>query len=279
VEFLETRFYDERDEYLPYQSLPSIAQALPYVQNRISSYEEFSTASLKDIVGNTWLNRAETKDVNTLSHMVFLNTETGFEGHALPLWTQLTAGFSPSIADLNGDGHLDLFLSQNFFATESETPRQDAGRSLLLQGDGTGTFTPIRGHRSGLIAYGEQRAAPVADIDRDGRVDVLVTQNGARTKLFRNVGAAPGLRIRLNGPTGNPRGIGATVRLHYENGNRGPALPITAGSGYWSQHSLTPVLGHGPHSVAAVEVRWPDGTTSKHPVDDTSRLQSPAYER
>ncbi|MFB6273135.1 MAG: FG-GAP-like repeat-containing protein, partial [Salinibacter sp.] len=279
VEFLETKYYEERDEYLPYQSLPSIAQALPYVQNRISSYEEFSTASLKDVVGKTWLNRAETKDVNTLSHMVFLNTETGFEGHALPLWAQLTAGFSPSIADLDGDGHLDVLLSQNFFATESETPRQDAGRALLLRGDGTGAFTPVKGHRSGLIAYGEQRAAPLADVDRDGRVDVLVTQNGAQTKLFRNVGAMPGLRVRLDGPAGNPRGIGATVRLRYENGDQGPALPITAGAGYWAQHSLTPVLGHGPRSVAAVEVRWPDGTTSTHPVDGTPGVVSPSFEQ
>ncbi len=279
VELLESKYYEERNEYLPYQGFPAIAQAIPYVQERISSFEEFSTASLDEIVGSAWLNRAETKDVNTLSHMVFLNTETGFEGHALPPWAQLTAGFSPSIADITGNGHLDILMSQNFFATESEMPRQDAGRALLLQGDGTGTFTPIKGHRSGLIAYGEQRAAPVADIDRDGRIDVLVTQNGARTKLFRNVGATPGLRIRLDGPAGNPRGIGAMVRLRYENGDRGPALPITAGSGYWSQHSLTPVFGHGPRSVAAVEVRWPDGTTSEHPVDTDASVVTIPYEQ
>ncbi len=265
---LETKYHEDRDGYLPFQGLPAIARTLPHVQDRMSSFEEFSTASLEEVVGSDWLNRAATKEANTVSHMVFLNTDDGFTGHALPFWAQLTAGFSPSVADLNGDGHLDLLLSQNFFATESETPRQDAGRALVLRGDGTGHFTPIKGHHSGVTVYGEQRAAPVADVDRDGRVDLVITQNGAATTLFRNVGATPGLRVRLDGSSANPSGIGATVRLRYDNGRRGPALPVTAGSGYWSQHSLTPVLGHGSQTVDAVEVQWPDGTSSEATVPD-----------
>ncbi len=266
MDLIETRYYEDRDGYLPYQDLPALAQNISYVQQRISSFEEFANSSLKEIVGPTWLDRAETKNANTLSHMVFLNTENGFEGDPLPLWAQLTAGFSPSVADANGDGHLDVLMSQNFFATESETPRQDVGRGLVLRGDGTGQFTPLEGHRTGLRVYGEQRAAPVADVDWDGRIDVLVTQNGAATRLFRNVGATPGLRVRLDGPPQNPRGIGATVRLRYDDESRGPAVALTAGSGYWSQHTLTPTLGHGDRSVAAVEVRWTDGTETETTV-------------
>jgi hypothetical protein len=202
--------------------------------------------------------------------MVFLNqgSEDGvqFQGQALPWWAQLTAAFAPSVADLTGDGHQDLLLSQNFFATEVSIPRQDGGRALLLRGDGTGQFEPIKGHHSGVIAYGEQRAAPLADVDGDGRVDVLVTQNGARTRLFRNTRAEPGLAVRLEAPGENRRAVGATVRLRYENGERGPATPVTAGTSYWSQHSLTPVLGSGEHSVEAVEVVWPDGTSSETAV-------------
>lgn len=271
VEFLETKYHEGREEYLPFQDLPTIAQSISHVPQRISSFDEFANASLEEVIGASWLNRASTKEASTLSHMVFLNTEEGFEGHALPLWSQLTTGFSPSIADADGDGHLDILLSQNFFATESELPRRDAGRALVLQGDGTGHFTPVKGHESGLIVYGEQRAAPIGDIDQDGRVDVLVTQNGAQTTLFQNVGAAPGLRVRLEGSPANPRAVGATVRLRYERGGRGPAVPITAGSAYWSQHSFTRVLGHGDRSAAAVEVRWPDGRTTDATVPDDAQ--------
>ena len=275
MDLLETKYHEERDAYLPYEGLSSIAQAMPFIRRRFSSFEAFSTSSLEEILGASRLQSADTKEVNTVSHLVFLNREGDpgprFEAQLLPPWAQLTAGFSPSIADANGDGHLDILMSQNFFATQVQTPRQDGGRALVLQGDGTGSFTPVKGHHSGLLVYGEQRAAPVADIDQDGRVDVLVTQNGAETTLFRNVGATPGLRVRLDGPDANPAGIGATVRLRYEDGSHGPAVPVTAGSAYWSQHSAVRVLGHGSRSVDAVEVQWPDGTTSEQSVEADAR--------
>lgn len=281
MDLLETQYHEERDEYLPYEGLSTMAQAMPFVRRRFSSFEDFSTASLKDIVGPSRFQSAETKEVNTVSHMVFLNTAgtngPRFEGRLLPMWAQLTTGFSPSLADANGDGHLDILMSQNFFATQIQTPRQDGGRALVLRGDGTGAFTPVKGHHSGLLVYGEQRAAPVADIDQDGRIDVLVTQNGAETKLFRNVGATPGLRVRLDGPDDNPSGIGATLRARYADGSRGPAVPVTAGSGYWSQHSAVRVLGHGNGTIAAVEVRWPDGTTTEQDVADGARSTVVAY--
>jgi hypothetical protein len=74
-----------------------------------------------------------------------------------------------------------------------------------------------------------------------GRVDVAVSQNGAATKLFHNIGATPGLRIKLQGSPGNPSGVGALMRLQFKE-RQGPAREIHAGSGYWSQDSLIQVL-------------------------------------
>lgn len=276
MDVIETHYHSERDEYLPFRDFSDLGEGMPYLRGRVRSFERFSQSSLPEIVGERRLQLAETKEVTTLSHMVFLNEETRagvqFEGHALPWWSQLSIGFAPTVADIDGDGFQDIVLSQNLFATEVKTPRRDGGRALWLKGDGTGQFAPVKGHESGLLVYGEQRAAPVSDVDGDGRVDLLVTQNGAETKLFRNEGATPGLRVRLEGSGANRRAIGATVRLQYEDGTRGPASVITAGSSYWSQHSLTPVLGLGDRSVAAVEVRWPDGTVSEHPVDEDVRV-------
>ena len=128
---------------------------------------------------------------------------------------------------MDGDGHEDLFLSQNFFAYQIETSRSDAGRGLWLRGDGTGNLTPVPGHESGVLVYGEQRGAAVADYDGDGRVDLIVTQNGAKTKLYRNVTAKPGMTIK------NSQG---QFRVKYANGSFGPIREINTGSGYWSQN-------------------------------------------
>lgn len=278
---IEAFYHSGRDEYLPYKGFREMGQALSYLRRRVKSFERFSEMSLPEIIGQQRFESANLKEASTLSHMVFLGKETDegprFEGRAFPWWSQLTTGFAPSVSDLDGDGNQDILLSQNFFATDVKIPRRDAGRGLWLRGDGTGAFTPVKGHNSGLRVYGEQRAAPLADFNRDGRVDVLVAQNGADTKLYRNVGATPGIRVRLEGRGGNLDAIGAVVRLRYADGGMGPASVVSAGSSYWSQHSSTTVLGHGGHSVDAVHVQWPDGRSTERSIDGDPRTITISY--
>ena len=164
------------------------------------------------------------------------------------------------VADFDGDGVEDIFLSQNFFDVDSTTSRYDAGRGLLLRGDGQGAFHAVPGQHSGVRVYGEQRGAAVCDFDGDARVDLVVTQNSTETRLFHNTQAKPGLRIRLDGPPGNPRGIGAILRLKF--GDRfGPAREVHAGSGYWSQDSVVQVMTT-PTPCTGLWIRWPGGKTA-----------------
>jgi hypothetical protein len=272
MDVIETKYYEEQGEYLPFEGLSTIAYALPYVRQRMRSFERFAQSSLEEIFGPQRMQSTAWKEASTLSNMVFLNRGSGeeqrFDGRALPLKAQYAPGFAPAVADFDGDGHEDILLSQNFFAVKIETPRLDAGRGLLLRGRGDGTFASVPGQASGIKVYGEQRAAPAADVDADGRVDILVTQNGAATKLYRNVGGAPGLRVRLDGPDANPSGVGAVVRLVDTEGRSGPARLVTAGSGYWSQGSSVPVMGKGTGTVSAVQVQWADGTRSSVDVPE-----------
>jgi hypothetical protein len=199
-----------------------------------------------------------------LDHTLFLNRGDHFEVRPLPRQAQLAPAFYAGIADFDGDGKEDLFLSQNFFATDVATPRDDAGRSLLLLGDGAGGLEAVPGQRSGLIVYGEQRGAAYADYDGDGRLDLAVSQNGDSTRLFRNVSAHPGLRVHLIGPVGNPSAIGAQMRLRYAD-RSGPVREVQAGSGYWSENGAAQVLGRALEPTA-LWVRWPGGREQVVPL-------------
>jgi hypothetical protein len=266
VDLIECRYDPELRKEVPDRGLKTILGALPWVQERVGTYEKYGQASVVDIYGEN-LKKAARLEVTTLASTVFVRRGDRFEARALPREAQFAPVFGVSVGDYDGDGNDDVFLSQNFFAMAPDLARQDAGRGLWLKGDGHGGLQPVPGQESGITVYGEQRGCALGDFDRDGRVDLVVTQNGADTKLYHNARGRPGLRVRLAGPPANRDGVGASVRLKF--GERdGPRREVHAGSGYLSDDSRTLVFGT-PTPPTEVEVRWPGGsrTVSHLPPD------------
>jgi enediyne biosynthesis protein E4 len=266
VSILETWFDPGLGKHTPIHDVWTLSRSLPWLLARYNSYEAFARASIEEALGDRFRD-AHYWEAGWLDTTVFLNRGDHFEVRVLPAAAQVAPAFATCVADFNGDGHEDLFLSQNFFAVRQGTSRSDAGRGLLLLGDGRGDFTPMTAQESGLAIDGEQRGAAVCDYDNDGRVDLAVTQVGDRTRLYHNATARPGLRVRLKGSPGNPQAIGAVLRLKSEK-TWGPARELHAGSGYWSQDSAVPVLSHSERPLE-LWLRWPGGkiTTAKVQLD------------
>jgi hypothetical protein len=256
VQLLESYFEPNSGRYVPSQMLERVTQAIPLLAARFPTHQSWADAGIEEVMGE----RRDTMrygEAGWLETTALLNRGDHFEARLLPLEAQIAPCFAVCVADYDGDGKEDVFLSQNFFAVNSDTSRYDAGRGLWLQGDGQGGLRAIPGQESGIKVYGEQRGAAVCDFDGDGRTDLVVTQNGGETHLFHNVRGKPGLRVRLRGPVGNPLGIGAVMRLKF--GDRlGPAREIHGGSGYWSQDSVVQVMS-GPSEPTQIWVRWPGG--------------------
>jgi hypothetical protein len=268
LDLIEAEYDPSRNLIVPRRMRERVAEVLPDVLGRFVTHKSYSAASMADILG-THQAAAHELRATTLASMVFLNRTNQFEAEALPDDAQLAPAFSVIAADFDGDGFEDIFLSQNFFANQPEVPRYDAGRGLMLRGDGTGHFTAMSGDVSGIKVYGEQRGAAAGDYDQDGRLDLTVTQNGAATKLFHNLHAKPGLRVRLEGPPGNPDGLGAQMRLFFGEA-AGPVHEIHGGSGYWSQDSTVSVLGV-PTQPTRIWVRWPGGKVSICPIPEKAK--------
>jgi hypothetical protein len=103
------------------------------------------------------------------------------------------------------------------------------------------------------------RGLVAGDIDNDGDLDLLVTNNGQTADLLRNDG--PGghaLVVRLIGTQSNRDGIGARLRL--TAAGRTQVREVKAGSSYLGQNDLRQHFGLGDGTRAErLEVSWPSG--------------------
>jgi len=263
VELIVAGFQSSRQRFVPDRWVDVYAGSMPFLLHRFPTHQAWAETDVEAALGPLL---AETRIADAVCRLslVLLNRQDHFQIVPLPQEAQLSPAFGACVADFDGDGCEDVFLAQNFFGVDRADSRYDAGRGLLLRGDGSGRFESVPGSISGLAIYGEQRGAAVCDYDRDGRVDLVVTQNNAETRLYRNRAARPGLRVRLERSDDRAPVVGATVRLRF--GQRwGPARELRAGTGYWSQDSSVLVMAQ-PETPSEVWVRWPRGSITQGPV-------------
>ena len=177
-------------------------------------------------------------------------------------------GFGTQWLDYDNDGQLDLFVA-NGAVTIVESQRGArypyGQRNQLFHGEGPAkTFhetSDIAGDAFRRLEVG--RGVAVGDIDNDGAVDVLVTNNNGPARLLHNEAAPQGhwLEVRLEGVRSNRFGIGARVGL-VRDGQPTIWRRVHTDSSYLSASDVRVHFGLGNNShVRSLLVEWPGGST------------------
>lgn len=174
--------------------------------------------------------------------------------------------FGVVFLDYDLDGRLDLLLANGHLEHEigkvqqSQTYAQPPTLLWNCGEDCPGRFIPVR-QAGDLLNPLVGRGLTYADIDDDGDLDVLITQNGRRPVLLRNDQATGHhyLRVRLVGRAPNTDAIGAQLALTAGGVTR--YRQVMPARGYLSQVELPVTFGLGATTeVEHMMIRWPDGT-------------------
>ncbi len=270
MDLLEVQWISDLNAFGMVRDFQTLTHALPILRQHVRTYREFSERSAEDIFGPV-LSRAADHEVTHWQTTLFMNRESHYEAVPLAAEVQWSPAFAPVVGDFNGDGRIDLFLSQNFFAVASGYPRLDSGRGLLLLANESYELVPQPAQKSGIRIYGSQRASVATDFNLDGRLDLAVTQNAGSVIHLENQSAEVGLRVELRTESANTFAIGANIRAQYRDGSFGPAMAVVAGSGYWSQNSLASLLT--PHNeIEKIHVSWPSGADTTAVVQPGTRV-------
>jgi enediyne biosynthesis protein E4 len=181
-----------------------------------------------------------------------------------------TLGFGCVFFDADLDGRLDLAVANGHIDDTVRNIRGNVGYAQspqLFLNQGNAKFLEVADQLGGGFSQSKVgRGLAVADFDRDGDLDLLLTTNNGPAHLYRNDQLAGNRSIRLHliGTKSNRDAIGASVRL-FSNGQI-QSRQVRSGSSYLSQSELPLTFGVGRQDeIEKIVIDWPSSKTEEYP--------------
>ncbi|TMU55641.1 hypothetical protein FGG15_15865 [Flagellimonas algicola] len=176
--------YHQEGKQFPLRGRECSSNQMPFIKKKFPTYHDFASASLEDVYGKENLATAVQFQSKTFASAYFENQGDGsFTSRPLPNLAQQTAVRDIIATDFTGDGLEDLLLFGNLYGFEVETPRQDAGYGLLMEGNGSGSFEPQMPYASGLYIPGDVSQACMLRL-ASNKKGLLVAKNNDYLQLL-----------------------------------------------------------------------------------------------
>ncbi len=174
--------------------------------------------------------------------------------------TRLLSGWGLKFFDYDNDGLVDLFLANGHPDDMIDQYSQQVHYKeplLLFHNDGTKMSNVSDQGGPIFKQMFPARGLAVGDYNNDGRIDVLIGNNGGAPVLLKN--NAEGnhwLGLKLQGTSCNRDAIGATIT--WSVGGKTRSRYKSNGGSYLSSHDLREVIGLGTATkIDWVEIKWP----------------------
>jgi enediyne biosynthesis protein E4 len=229
----------------PYQTdVVTMASWLPVTSNM----NQFHPADDPQLMENAMLQRQQNGTWSTIGRVI-ATTATG--------WS-----WSSRLNDFDNDGWLDLYvvngmIAQELFPFLPNHALVEHNQALRFDGQ---RFVPTPSWQLNDTASG--RGMATADFDNDGDIDVVINNLQSASVIYENqLCGGNSIQLDLRQTGDNPFAVGAHVRVVTDNGTDWQSVML--GRGYLSGATTRVHVGLGERVIQAIDIRWPDGTTSR----------------
>ncbi len=177
--------YYNNDTLYPVRGLESSYNQISSIKQKFMTFHAYGKAALADVYGSDNLQSALNYKAGNFATCYIENRGDGtFSAHPLHNMAQISSVNSILTEDVNGDGHLDLVIAGNLYGSEAETPRNDAGIGLLLEGDGKGNFKPVPPFQSGLFIDGDVRGLNLIHLGISKSRGIIAAKNNSPVQVI-----------------------------------------------------------------------------------------------
>jgi hypothetical protein len=181
--------------------------------------------------------------------------------HGVAQATRLLSGWGLKFFDFDNDGFVDLILANGHpdDMIEMYSAQVKYKEPMLLFRQESGKLRNVSAEAGPAFSKSfPARGLAAGDFNNDGRVDVLIGNNGGPPLLLKNEAGIQNhwLGLKLRGVKCNRDGIGA--RITWSAGGVTRSRAKNSGGSYLSSHDPREVLGLGQSAkLDWLEIRWP----------------------